>query len=100
MDVKYAVGLPTVGEFGDVDTLLTLAVTAERHGWDGVQLWDHVLYHEASWSVTSPVVAAAAIAAATTRLRIILSTALPRRQVQDVARDTAAIDALSGRRLT
>jgi alkanesulfonate monooxygenase SsuD/methylene tetrahydromethanopterin reductase-like flavin-dependent oxidoreductase (luciferase family) len=100
MDVKYAVGLPTVGEFGDVHALVSLAAAAERHGWDGVQLWDHVLYHEPSWPVTSPIVAAAAIAAATTRLRIILTTALPRRQVQDVARDTATIDALSGRRLT
>jgi alkanesulfonate monooxygenase SsuD/methylene tetrahydromethanopterin reductase-like flavin-dependent oxidoreductase (luciferase family) len=100
MDVKYAVGLPTVGEFGDVRALLDLAVAAEQHGWDGVQLWDHVLYHEPGWPVTSPVVAAAAIAAATTRIRIILTVALPRRQVQEVAQDTVAIDALSGRRLT
>ena len=34
MDVKYAVGLPTVGEFGDVAALLDVAVAAERHGWD------------------------------------------------------------------
>jgi alkanesulfonate monooxygenase SsuD/methylene tetrahydromethanopterin reductase-like flavin-dependent oxidoreductase (luciferase family) len=100
MDVKYAVGLPTVGEFGDVRTLLDLAVTAEQHGWDGVHLWDHMLYHEPGWPVTSPIVAAATIAAATTRVRIILTMALPRRQVQEVAQDTAAIDALSGRRLT
>ncbi len=100
MDVKYAVGLPNVGEFGDVHTLLDLAVTAERHGWDGVHLWDHLLYHEPDWPVTSPVVAASAIAAATSRLRIILTVALPRRQVQEVAQDTAAIQALSGRRLT
>ena len=54
MDVKYAVGLPTVGEFGDVAALLDVAVAAERHGWDGVHLWDHVLYHEPTWPVTSP----------------------------------------------
>src|SRR5215468_2592469 len=100
MDVKYAVGLPTVGEFGDVRTLLDLAVAAERHGWDGVHLWDHVLYHEPDWAVTSPIVAAAAIAAATERVRIILTVVLPRRQVQDVAQDTGAINALSGGRLT
>jgi alkanesulfonate monooxygenase SsuD/methylene tetrahydromethanopterin reductase-like flavin-dependent oxidoreductase (luciferase family) len=100
MGVKYAVGLPTVGEFGEVATLLELAVAAERHGWDGVHLWDHVLYDEPSWPVASPIVAAAAIAAATSRVRIILTVSLPRRQVQDVAQDTAAIDALSGRRLT
>jgi alkanesulfonate monooxygenase SsuD/methylene tetrahydromethanopterin reductase-like flavin-dependent oxidoreductase (luciferase family) len=100
MSVKYAVGLPTVGEFGDVQTLLDLAISAEQHGWDGVHLWDHLLYHEPGWPVTSPIVAAAAIAAATSRVRIILTLTLPRRQIQDVAQDTAAIDALSGRRLT
>ncbi|WP_068920554.1 LLM class flavin-dependent oxidoreductase [Planobispora rosea] len=100
MGVKYAIGLPTVGDFGDVRGLVDLAVSAERHGWDGVHLWDHVLYHEPGWPVTSSTVAAAAIAAATGRIRIILTVVLPRRQVQEVAQDTAAIDALSGRRLT
>ena len=70
---EYAVGLPTVGEFGNIHTLLDLAAAAERHGWDGVHLWDHVLYHEPGWPVVSPVVAAAAIAAATSRVRIILT---------------------------
>ncbi|XVU27610.1 LLM class flavin-dependent oxidoreductase [Actinoplanes sp. CA-054009] len=98
--MKYAVGLPTVGEFGDVRALTELAVAAERHGWDGVHLWDHLLYHEPGWPVTSSIVAASAIAAVTSRLRIVLTVALPRRQVQDVAQDTASLDALSGRRLT
>jgi alkanesulfonate monooxygenase SsuD/methylene tetrahydromethanopterin reductase-like flavin-dependent oxidoreductase (luciferase family) len=100
MDLRYAVGLPTVGPFGDVRTLTELAVRAEEHGWDGVQLWDHLLYDEPGWPVASSTVAAAAIAARTSRVRVILTVALPRRQVQDVARDTAAIDALSGGRLT
>ena len=100
MKLRYGVGLPNVGIFGDIRTITELAVSAERHGWDGVYLWDHVLYHEPDWPVASSVVAASAIAALTTRLRIILAVALPRRQVQDVARDTAAIDSLSGRRLT
>jgi alkanesulfonate monooxygenase SsuD/methylene tetrahydromethanopterin reductase-like flavin-dependent oxidoreductase (luciferase family) len=55
MVMNYAVGLPTVGGFGDVHTLVDLAVAAERHGWDGVHLWDHVLYHESGWPVASPV---------------------------------------------
>ena len=99
MATSYAVGLPTVGEFGDVHGLVGLAVAAEQHGWDGVHLWDHVLYHKPSWPVASPVVAAGAIAAATSRVRIILTVALSRRQVQDVSQDTAGIDALSRRRL-
>jgi alkanesulfonate monooxygenase SsuD/methylene tetrahydromethanopterin reductase-like flavin-dependent oxidoreductase (luciferase family) len=97
--MRRAIGLPTVGEFGDVRTLLELAVAAEEHGWEGVQLWDHVLYHEPGWPVTSSTVTAAAIAAATRRLRIILTVVLPRRQVQDVAQDTAAIHTLCGGRL-
>src|SRR6476660_7952372 len=100
MVMSYAVGLPTVGGFGDVHSLVDLAVAAEQQGWDGVHLWDHVLYHESGWPVASPVVAAAAIAASTSRVRIILTVALPRRQVQDVAQDAAGIDALSRRRLT
>jgi len=100
MDVKYAVGLPNVGDFGDVQLLLDLAVDAERHGWDGVHLWDHLFFHDPEWRATSPVAAASAIAAATSRVKIILTLTVPRRQVQDVAQDTAAIDALSGRRLT
>jgi alkanesulfonate monooxygenase SsuD/methylene tetrahydromethanopterin reductase-like flavin-dependent oxidoreductase (luciferase family) len=98
--VRHAIGLPNVGPFGDVRALVGLAVAAERHGWDGVHLWDHLLYKEPDWPVASPTVAAAAIAAATTRVRILLTVAVPRRQVQEVAQDTAAIDALSGRRLT
>jgi len=100
MGVRYAIGLPNVGQFGDVRTLLELAVAAEGHGWDGVHLWDHLLYHEPEWPVASPIVAASAIAAATQRIRIIVTLTLPRRQVQDVAQDVAAIDALSGQRLT
>jgi alkanesulfonate monooxygenase SsuD/methylene tetrahydromethanopterin reductase-like flavin-dependent oxidoreductase (luciferase family) len=98
--LRYAIGLPTVGEFGDVNVLTALAVRAEEAGWDGVHLWDHLLFHDPAWPVTSSTVAAAAIANATSRIRIILTMALPRRQVQDVAQDTAALDALSGGRLT
>src|SRR5262245_29299287 len=81
--LRYAAGLPVVGEFGDPAVLLDLAVAAEENGWDGVYLWDHLLYSEATWPVANPVVCLAAIAARTTRVRLgILMTALPRRRVQ------------------
>jgi len=100
MVIRYAVGLPTVGQFGDVHFLTDLAVAAEQQGWDGVHLWDHLLYHDRDWPAVSSTVVAAAIAARTSRVRIILTVTLPRRQAQDVAQDAAAIDALSGGRLT
>ncbi|GIF73858.1 LLM class flavin-dependent oxidoreductase [Asanoa siamensis] len=98
--MRYALGLPTVGIFGEIGPLVDLAVSAESHGWDGIQLWDHLLFDEPGWPVTSSTVAAAAIAARTSRVQLILTVVLPRRQVQDVARDTAALSALSGGRLT
>ncbi|MEV4570665.1 LLM class flavin-dependent oxidoreductase [Nonomuraea sp. NPDC049419] len=98
--VRFAVGLPNVGEFGDPTLLTELGVAAEEHGWDAVYLWDHLLYHDPSWPVANPVVALSAIAARTRRVRLgILMTALPRRRVQTVAKETASLDRLSGGRL-
>ncbi|MGH3655577.1 MAG: LLM class flavin-dependent oxidoreductase [Micromonosporaceae bacterium] len=100
MTVRYAVGLPNVAEFGDPRVLADLAVAAEEYGWDGVFLWDHVLYHDQSWPVANPTVSLAAIAARTTRVRLgALMTALPRRRVQVVAREVASLDVLSGGRM-
>lgn len=98
--VSYAVGLPNVGEFGDPRVLVELAAAAEEHGWDGVYLWDHLLYHQPDWPVANPTVALSAIAALTSRVRLgVLMVALPRRRVQTVARETASLDLLSGGRL-
>src|SRR3954454_16304401 len=97
---RFAVGLPNVGPFADPATLVDLAVAAEDAGWDGVFLWDHVLYHDPDWDVVSSVVVASAIAARPSRIRLgVLVTALPRRRVQTVARETATLDRLSGGRL-
>jgi alkanesulfonate monooxygenase SsuD/methylene tetrahydromethanopterin reductase-like flavin-dependent oxidoreductase (luciferase family) len=75
-------------------------VAAEEHGWDGVFVWDHVLYREDGWPVASPTVALTAIAARTSRVRLgTLMTALPRRRVQVVARETVSLDVLSEGRL-
>ncbi|WP_433319559.1 LLM class flavin-dependent oxidoreductase [Micromonospora chersina] len=97
---RYAVGLPNVGLFADARILVDLAVAAEEQGWDGVFLWDHVLYHQADWPLMNSVVVASAIAARTSRIRLgVLMTALPRRRVQTVARETVTLDTLSGGRL-
>jgi alkanesulfonate monooxygenase SsuD/methylene tetrahydromethanopterin reductase-like flavin-dependent oxidoreductase (luciferase family) len=97
---RHAVGLPNVGPFADPRTLVELAVAAEETGWDGVFLWDHLLYHDPDWPVANPVVVASAIAARTSRIRLgVLMTALPRRRVQTVARETVTLDTLSGGRL-
>lgn len=99
-DVRYAVGLPTVADFGDPVILLELACAAERSGWDGVFLWDHVLFQPPEAPVVNSTVLLAAIVARTSRVRLgIMISALPRRRVQIVARETATLDVLSGGRL-
>jgi alkanesulfonate monooxygenase SsuD/methylene tetrahydromethanopterin reductase-like flavin-dependent oxidoreductase (luciferase family) len=98
--IQYAVGLPNVGEFGDPRRLRDLAVLAEQSGWDGVYLWDHVLFGEPDWPVANPTVTAAAIVAATSRVRVMMACVLARRRVAVVARETVALDVLSGGRLT
>ncbi|GAA3714887.1 hypothetical protein GCM10022224_095660 [Nonomuraea antimicrobica] len=98
--VRFAVGLPNVGAFGDPALLVDLAVAAEEHGWDGVFLWDHLIYPDPAWPVVSPTVVLSAIAARTRRVRIgVLMVALPRRRPQMVAKETATLDVLSGGRL-
>jgi alkanesulfonate monooxygenase SsuD/methylene tetrahydromethanopterin reductase-like flavin-dependent oxidoreductase (luciferase family) len=98
--VRFAVGLPTVGLFGDPELLVSLAVEAESFGWDGVFMWDHVLYHQSDWPVADPTVTMAAIAASTSGLRLgVLMTAAARRRVGKLAREIASLDALSGGRL-
>ncbi len=100
MTLRKGVGLPTVGEFGDPAVLLELAVAAEERGWDGVFLWDHLLYHDQSWPVANPTVTLGAIAAGTGRIRLgNLMTILPRRRAQTVAREAVTLDRLSGGRL-
>jgi alkanesulfonate monooxygenase SsuD/methylene tetrahydromethanopterin reductase-like flavin-dependent oxidoreductase (luciferase family) len=100
MMTRYAVGLPNVGEFGDPTVLVELAVLAELHGWDGVYLWDHVLFHDATWPVANPTVVAGAMAAATNRVRLMVVHVLPRRRPQLVAKEAVTLDHLSAGRLT
>src|ERR1700746_2903529 len=97
---RCAVGVPTVGPFGDPLLLVELAVAAEEHGWDGFFIWDHLLYHDPRWNVADPVVVIAAVAARTTRIRMgILVNALARRRAGKVARESVTLDLLSGGRL-
>jgi alkanesulfonate monooxygenase SsuD/methylene tetrahydromethanopterin reductase-like flavin-dependent oxidoreductase (luciferase family) len=77
-----------------------LATAAEERGWDGFFVWDHIAYRGVR-AVADPWVTLAAVACATSRLRIgPLVTPLPRRRVQKVARETVTLDRLSAGRLT
>ncbi len=98
--LRYAVGVPNVGQFGEPRLLVGLAVAAEEAGWDAFFVWDHLLYADPRWQVADPTVVISAVAARTTRIRIgVLVTVLARRRVAKVARETVTIDHLSAGRL-
>jgi hypothetical protein len=79
--VRFAIGVPNVGAYGDPGLLVELGGMAEQSGWDGVFMWDHVAYREPDWPVADPQVAVVALAASTKHVRLgVLMVALPRRR--------------------
>jgi len=97
--LKYGLYLPNFAAFGDARALLELAQLAERAGWDGFFVWDHVS-RPGSPPVVDPWIALAGIAVATERIRIgALVTPLARRRPWKVARETVSLDRLSRGRL-
>jgi alkanesulfonate monooxygenase SsuD/methylene tetrahydromethanopterin reductase-like flavin-dependent oxidoreductase (luciferase family) len=80
--------------------LADLAARAEERGWDGFFVWDHISYRAPVRAVADPWVSLAAVACATSRVRIgALVTPLSRRRVHKVARETATLDVLCAGRL-
>jgi alkanesulfonate monooxygenase SsuD/methylene tetrahydromethanopterin reductase-like flavin-dependent oxidoreductase (luciferase family) len=95
--MKYGLDVAIHGEFADPALLAELAAQAEAAGWDGFFVQDGLLHSEVA---TDPWIALAAIAARTSRIRIgALVTALARRHPWQVARQSVALDQLSGGRL-
>ena len=99
--MKRAVYVAPFGELADPRVLAGLAVAAEERDWDGFFVWDHIVYRAPVRAVADPWVALAAVACATSSLRIgPLITPLARRRVHKVARETVTLDLLSSGRLT
>ena len=94
--------LPCFGTGVDAAVVADWAVTAERAGWDGFFLWDHLFaFDEGPVETVDPWIALTAAACATSTVRLgTLVTPLPRRRPVVVARQTATLDRLSGGRLT
>jgi alkanesulfonate monooxygenase SsuD/methylene tetrahydromethanopterin reductase-like flavin-dependent oxidoreductase (luciferase family) len=96
--MQYGLHLPNFGPYGDPRVLADLARDAERAGWDGFFIWDHL----AKWHtlMADPWVALAAVAMNTARIRIgTMVTPLPRRRPWKLARETMTLEHLSNGRL-
>ncbi len=99
--MRFAINAPNFGSLGDPRVLVELAGRAEDAGWDGFFLWDHLLVDPAwTMEIADPWIALAAMAQATSRIRLgPMVAALPRRRPAKLARETASLDRLSGGRL-
>jgi len=101
--VRYSINIPNFGDFADVDKIITLARAAEECGWDALFLWDHVVHDKArrrGVPFADPWVALTAVALSTERLRLgPLLTPVARRRPEQLAREVATLDRLSGGRV-
>jgi alkanesulfonate monooxygenase SsuD/methylene tetrahydromethanopterin reductase-like flavin-dependent oxidoreductase (luciferase family) len=97
--MRYAIGVPNVREFADARLVAELAADAEAAGWDGLFLWDHLLYRDRA-PVVNPWVALTAAALATQRVRLaVLVVNVARRRPGQLALEAVSLDRLSGGRL-
>jgi alkanesulfonate monooxygenase SsuD/methylene tetrahydromethanopterin reductase-like flavin-dependent oxidoreductase (luciferase family) len=96
--LRFAIGVPNVGQFADPRLIAELAVLAERSGWAAIFLWDHLLYRH-DWPVTDPWVTLAGVASRTDRLLVgLMVAALPRQLPWEVAKRALSLHQLSGGR--
>ena len=81
--------------------LVALAVDAERAGWDGFFLWDHLQFIKAAGiALHDPTVLLGAIAQVTSTIRIgAIVTPVPRRRPWKLAKEITTLDHLSGGRV-
>jgi alkanesulfonate monooxygenase SsuD/methylene tetrahydromethanopterin reductase-like flavin-dependent oxidoreductase (luciferase family) len=90
----------SIPPFTDVATLVAMAVEAEEAGWDGVFLWDHLVWDKRlRLDVHDPWMLLGAMAARTERVRLgTLVTPLARRRPWIVAKHVTTLDHLSSGR--
>jgi alkanesulfonate monooxygenase SsuD/methylene tetrahydromethanopterin reductase-like flavin-dependent oxidoreductase (luciferase family) len=97
---KRGLYLAPFDELADPSLLVDLAMRAEELGWDGIFLWDHILWKPPVRAIADAWVMLSAVAANTNHVRLgPLVTPLARRRVHKVARETVTLDRLSLGRL-
>lgn len=99
-DINYGVYIANFGPNWTVNSFVELAKEAEKAGWDGFFIWDHIFSGDMpDANVVDPFITLAAIASQTKKIRIGTTvTPLSRRHPWKVARETASLDHLSNGR--
>ena len=97
--MRHAICLANIGTYSDPRVSVRVAQVAEEAGWDGVFIWDHLAF---VWGAPAgdPWITLAAIASATSRVRIGTAvTPVARRRPQVLAQQVASLDVLSAGRV-
>ncbi|GHH76268.1 luciferase-like protein [Streptomyces sulfonofaciens] len=98
--MRFSINIPNFGDFADPRTVAKVAAAAEQSGWDGLFVWDHVLHRRHARPFGDPWMLLTAAALATSRIRLgTLVTPVARRRPQQLARQVATLDRLSGGRV-
>lgn len=93
--------MPNFGKSARPLTLCEMASAAEKSGWDGFFLWDHLVEWDKRLPLSDSLTTLAAIAVKTKQIRIGTTLSpLPRYKPWDLARRTATLDQISNGRLT
>jgi alkanesulfonate monooxygenase SsuD/methylene tetrahydromethanopterin reductase-like flavin-dependent oxidoreductase (luciferase family) len=99
--LHYGLYVPNFGTAAHPSLLAKAAMEAEKSGWDGFFLWDHLVEWNKPVPVYETFTSLAAIAANTNRIRIGTSISpLPKYKPWIITRKTVALDHLSDGRLT
>lgn len=101
--MQYSINIPNFGDFADARAVVRVAAAAEQAGWDGLFVWDHVVHNKAArrgQPFADPWMLLTAAALTTSRIRLgPLVTPVARRRPEQLARQVATLDALSGGRV-
>ncbi len=98
--MRHGLFVPPFDALADPVLLARLAADAEEAGWDGVFVWDHLLYRPPVRRILDPWICLAAMATSTERVALgPMVTPLARRRPAVVARQAVTLDHLSRGRL-
>lgn len=101
--MRFSINIPNFGDFADPRTIARVAAAAEQAGWDGLFVWDHVVQDKSKRQgqpFGDPWMLLTAAALATSSLRLgTMVTPVARRRPEQLARQVANLDALSGGRV-
>ena len=101
--MRYSINIPNFGDFADARTVAEVATAAEAAGWDALFVWDHVVHDKArrrDQPFGDPWMLLTAAALATSRVRLgTLVTPVARRRPEQLARQVATLDSMSGGRV-